>query len=47
MAVDQDFSLECVTFKMPVRSLSEERQMSLEFMEVVRPGSIWGVVYCR
>lgn len=47
MAVDQDFSLGCVTFKMPVRSLSEERQMSLEFMEVVQPGSIWGVVYCR
>lgn len=47
MTVDQDFSLGCVTFKMPVKSLSEDKQMSLEFMQVVQPGNIWGVVYCR
>lgn len=40
VAVHQDFSLGCVTFKMPVRNLSEDGQMSLELREVVQLGNI-------
>lgn len=43
----QNFGLECVTFKKPVRNLSEDGQMSLEFRKVVQPGNIWGAVYCK
>lgn len=40
MAEGQDFSLGCVTFKMPIRNLSEDGQVRLEFIDVVQPGTI-------
>lgn len=40
VAMGQDFSLGCVTFKMPIRNLSEDGQVNLEFRGVVQPGTI-------
>lgn len=38
--MEGDFTLGCVNFKVPGRSLSEAGQMSMEVREVIQPGTI-------